>query len=178
MPKKSHELDDIDLEIIDMLMEDARMPCREIAARIGGTTERTVRYRIQTLYDKKIISTFLVPNHDALGLSTLADVFIDVEPGRVFEVANRLSAYDCISYVGCSMGDNDISVQIVAKDNADLYDFTNMELGRIPGVKNITVAVVPVILKISLWKVKNTVKGGARAGIQKKIQTLVSVDEN
>jgi Lrp/AsnC family leucine-responsive transcriptional regulator len=167
MPKTVHQIDDIDLEIIDMLMEDARMSCREIAQRIGGTTERMIRYRIKTLFEKKIISTLLRPHHDALGLSTIADIFIDVEPGCMMDVANQLSTYDCIGYVSCSTGNNDISVQIVAKDNADLFEFTNEELSKIPGVKKITIAIVPLIVKMSLWKVKNTVQGGARASIKK-----------
>jgi DNA-binding Lrp family transcriptional regulator len=47
-----YKIDNIDQNIIDMLMEDGRMACSEIARRIGGVTERAIRYRLERLVKK------------------------------------------------------------------------------------------------------------------------------
>jgi DNA-binding Lrp family transcriptional regulator len=40
------KIDAIDKYISDLLIEDGRMTCSKIAKRIGGVSERAVRYRI------------------------------------------------------------------------------------------------------------------------------------
>ena len=44
-----YKIDNIDIKIVDLLMEDGRMACSEIARRIGGVTERAIRYRLDRL---------------------------------------------------------------------------------------------------------------------------------
>ena len=170
MTRKEHEIDDFDLDIIDLLMENGRMSCREMAARIGGLTERAIRYRMNSLFEKKIIKPYVSPNLKAIGLNTIADVFLDVEPGRLYEISNHLATYNCVTYVGCSTGNNDISLQIAAKDNEDLYEFANQELAKIPGVINMTIAIVPIIVKMFHWRTKEVVRNGARAEIRSSKQ--------
>jgi len=58
-----------------------------------------------------------------------------VEPGRVLDVARKMAEYERISYVACSTGDRDISIQVVARDNAELYQFVAEVLGNVPGVR-------------------------------------------
>jgi len=139
--------DRIDRQIVDLLMEDGRMPCAEIARRIGGVSERSVRYRIERLLEQGIMRVSAIPNPQALGYSVMADVFIEVEPGRIPDVARRLAAYECVSYVACSTGDRDVSIQIVARDNAELYRFVTEVVGHVPGVRKTSTLLVPLILK-------------------------------
>jgi DNA-binding Lrp family transcriptional regulator len=47
--------DKIDAQIVDLLMEDGRMPAAMIARRIGGITERVVRYRIERMVSEGVI---------------------------------------------------------------------------------------------------------------------------
>ncbi len=164
MPKKPHEIDDIDLDIIDLLMENARYSCSEIATRIGGITERAVRFRMDYLLKNKIITLYLYPDFKRLGLMATADVFLRVEPGRLFEIADQLVAYPCINWVGCSTGLGDISVQVTAKDNAELLEFVNNVLGKLPGVTSLSVAFVPIVLKFSGWRIKDAIKIGTKGG--------------
>ncbi|MER3458427.1 MAG: Lrp/AsnC family transcriptional regulator, partial [Chloroflexota bacterium] len=107
-----HELDDIDLKIIDLLMEDGRMPSADIARRLGNISERAVRYRIERLIRQGIIRVSAIVNPQALGFTVVADVFIEVEPGEVLEVARKLAEYENVSYVACATGERDISIQI------------------------------------------------------------------
>ncbi len=142
-----YKLDDTDRAIVNLLMEDGRMPCSEIARRIGRVSERAVRYRIDQLVTHGVVRISAIPNPQSLGFSVIADVVIEVEPGRILDVARKLSEYERITYVACSTGDRDISIQVVARDNAELYQFVAEVLGNVPGVRKTTTMVVPFILK-------------------------------
>ena len=142
-----YKLDDTDRAIVNLLMEDGRMPCSQIARRIGRVSERAVRYRIDQLVTHGVVRISAIPNPQSLGFSVIADVVIEVEPGRILDVARKLAEYERISYVACSTGDRDISIQVVARDNAELYQFVAEVLGNVPGVRKTTTMVVPFILK-------------------------------
>jgi DNA-binding Lrp family transcriptional regulator len=72
----------------------------------------------------------------------------------VREVASQLIEYDCVTYVGCSIGDTDLGIQVVAKTNEDLYAFITDVVGNIPGVQKTTTMIVPIIMKdIYQWHI-------------------------
>lgn len=137
----------LDLAIVDLLMEDGRMSCAEIARRIGSISERAVRYRIARLLREGVMRVSAIPNPKALGYPVVADVMIEVEPGHIREVAEKLRGYECVSYVACSTGDRDISIQVVARDNAELYRFVTEVVSQVPGVRRTETYLVPIILK-------------------------------
>jgi DNA-binding Lrp family transcriptional regulator len=141
------KIDEIDKKISDLLIEDGRMTCVEIARRIGNITERAVRYRIDRLIKKGIVEIRGNVNAKNLGFNVFADVFIEVEPGLVIEVARKIAEFECVSYVACATGERDISVQIFAKDNTELYTFVTDVISRISGVRRTHTSFVPVIVK-------------------------------
>lgn len=150
----THKLDHIDRAIVDLLIEDGRMPCAEIARRIGNISERTVRYRIDTLTQEGILRISAVVNPRTLGLPVTADVFLEVEPGRIMSVARRMAEFDCVTYVACSTGESDVSIQIVARDNAELYHFVTEVVANVPGVRRTTTVLLPVVLKdVYQWRI-------------------------
>lgn len=150
----THKLDHIDRAIADLLIEDGRMSCAEIARRIGNISERTVRYRIDTLTQAGVLRISAVVNPRALGLSVTADVFLEVEPGRIMSVARRMAEFDCVTYVACSTGESDVSIQIVARDNAELYHFVTEVVANVPGVRRTTTVLLPVVLKdVYQWRI-------------------------
>ncbi len=149
-----YKTDKIDLEIINLLMEDGRMPSAEIARRIGGITERTVRYRINRLVAAGIIRVSAIVNPRALGYSVVADVFIEVAAGRIMEVAKQLAACEQVSYVSCSIGERDVSIQVVACSNEEVYTFVTDTIGKIPGVLKTVTSIVPVTVKdVYQWRI-------------------------
>ena len=77
----------------------------------------------------------------------MADVFIEVEPGRVMAVGKKIAEFDCVTYVACSTGANDLSIQIVAEDNGSLYRFVTEVIADVPGVRKTTTVLLPIILK-------------------------------
>jgi Lrp/AsnC family transcriptional regulator for asnA, asnC and gidA len=150
-----YAIDKIDCEVVDLLMENGRMPAAEIARRLGGTiTERAVRYRITRMIDEGIITISAVPNPHALGFKVVADVFVEVEPGLIEDVARVLAQNEKVRYVACSIGQRDISVQVIAHDNTEIYTFTTEFIGKLPGVRKTTTSIVPIILKdIHQWSI-------------------------
>lgn len=150
-----YKIDKIDREIVNLLIEDGRMPAAEIARRIGGDiTERIVRYRIEQMVKANLISISAIVNPQALGYQVVADVFVEVEPGRIEEVAKFLAEHEMVSYVACSIGERDVSAQIIAHNNTEIYQFATEVIGRLPGVRKTTTSIVPVKLKdIHQWRI-------------------------
>jgi len=149
------ENDLIDHLIVDLLMEDGRMAAAEIARRIGGRlSERVVRYRIERMVNEKVIQIRPIVRPQAFGLTTRADVMLEVDADAIMEVAHKAMAYECVSYVACSIGEMDVSIQVVAKDTAEIYHFVTEVIGKIPGVRKTMTSIVPIVLKdVYQWRI-------------------------
>ena len=140
-------IDEIDAKIVDLLMGNGRMNAAEIARRVEEITERAVRYRIKRMESEGVIRICAIPNPKILGYSVIADVFIEVESGRILEVAHKLADMECISYVACSIGETDISAQIIAHNSDEVYAIVTQVIGKIQGVRKTTTSIVPLVLK-------------------------------
>ena len=153
-----YEIDKTDIKIINLLMEDGRMPAAEIARRFGGISERVVRYRVDRIVAEGFIQISAIINPKALGYMVTADVFLEVDSDSILDVANKVAEYDCVSYVACSIGETDISVQIVGHDTTEVYRFVTEVIGKTPGVRKTTTSIVPLVLKdVYQWRIpKNT----------------------
>jgi Lrp/AsnC family transcriptional regulator for asnA, asnC and gidA len=148
------QIDKIDRDIVNLLMEDGRMPAAEIARRLGSISERVVRYRIERMINEGVISICAVPNPRAIGYDVVADIFIEVEPAYIDEVAAVLAQNGSVSYVACAIGAPDISVQVIARDNAEVYAFATQVIGKLPGVRKSTTSIVPIVKKdVYQWRI-------------------------
>jgi len=153
--RNNDHLDEIDIEIIGILMEDGRTPAVEIANRMGEVSERTVRNRLRTLLENKLVRIGALPDPASLGWNVVADVFVHVKPGEVYKVARRLADYENISYVACTTGDMDISIQVAAVNVSAVHLFVTNEIGTLPGVVKTQTNINPVILKTFGYKTKD-----------------------
>jgi Lrp/AsnC family transcriptional regulator for asnA, asnC and gidA len=142
------ENDIIDQKIVELLMEDGRMAAAEIARRIGGgISERVVRYRINRMIDDKVIQIRPIVNPQAFGLSTRADVVLEVESDAIMDVARKAMEYECVSYTACSIGEMDVSIQVVGRNTEEIFRFVTEVIGKLPGVRKTTTSIVPIVLK-------------------------------
>ena len=146
--------DIIDRKIVDLLHEDGRMPASEIARRIGGgISERVVLYRIDRLVQEKVIALTAVVNPKSVGYPIVADVWLECEADSIMDVAQKLAGYENISYVACSIGETDVSIQIIARDTTEAYAFITGVVGKLPGVRKTTTSIVPLVLKdVYQWR--------------------------
>jgi len=154
-------LDALDAKLIEHLMQDGRLSSAALARRLR-VSERTARYRLQRLLDQGLIRVVAMPIPSRLGYTVVADVFMQVEPGSIQQVAEKLATCECVTYVGCSMGESDVSVQVIGRDNQEVYAFVTDVIGRLPGVRKTTTVIVPVILKdVYQWRVPKASWGDA-----------------
>ena len=143
--------DELDTNIVEHLVRDGRLSAANIAKRIGKVTERTVRTRMNSLIERRLISVGAIVDPATLGSHVIADLLIEVKPGRTLEIADKLVDYEELSYVACSSGVNDITVMINATDNHALLEFAEV-IGRIPGVRKVTVSTLLALLKTTGFK--------------------------
>jgi len=123
------------------------MSSAEIARRMGDVSARTVTNRIDLLIEHGIINIRSIVNPDMIGYLVLADVFIEVDPGKVRRVANTLADFPQITYVVCATGDTDIIISVRARSINELYAFVTEVLGQIHGVRHTQTYPLPINLK-------------------------------
>lgn len=147
------EIDTTDHAIIDLLLQDGRLPSAEIARRIQAS-ERSVRYRISRLLADGVIQVSAIINPKVVGFPVTADVWLEIEPGHVLEVARRMAEFEQVSYVACATGDRDLSIQVYARNNDELYRFVTEVIATVPSVRRTTTILVPLVLKdVYDWKI-------------------------
>jgi Lrp/AsnC family transcriptional regulator for asnA, asnC and gidA len=144
--------DDFDWKIIALLNEDGRIPSAEIARKLGNVSARTVTNRINALTEHGIINIRAVVNPEKVGYGVMADVFLEVEPGRVREVAHKAAEFSEISYVACATGESDVSISLRVRNIEELFDFVTEKLGKIPGVRRTQSYLLPLKIKdLDTW---------------------------
>ena len=153
-----YEIDKTDLKIVNLLLSDGRMPASEIARKIGSISERAVRYRIEKMVQEEVMRISAVVRPYAFGLTVTADVWLEVESDKIQEVAKRMTEYENVTYVACSIGETDVSIQVVAKDTEEVYRFVTEVVRKVPGVRRTITTIVPVILKdVYQWRVPESI---------------------
>jgi len=144
--------DKIDWNIIALLNEDGRMPSAEIARKLGNVSARTITNRIDKLTEKGIINIRAVVNPERVGYGVMADVFIEVEPGRVREVAHYAAEFPQSSYVACATGESDVSISLRVRSIEELFEFVTEKLSKIPGVRRTHSYLLPLKIKdLDTW---------------------------
>lgn len=130
------------------------MSASEISRRMTDISERSIRYRIDRMIDAGVIQISAVVSPEALGLTVKADVWLEVESDLILEVAKKLAAFENVTYVACGIGQNDISLQLVAKDTAEIYYFVTEVVRKVTGVRKTTTSIVPIIIKdVYQWRI-------------------------
>ena len=160
-----YKIDSIDRQIVNLLMEDGRMQAAEIARCIGDASERMVRYRIGNLIEKNVITVSAIVNPKALGMDVVADVWLEVEADSILDVARKMAAFENVSYVACSIGETDVSMQVLGRDTAEVYRFVTEVIGKVPGVRKTTISIVPLVIKdVFQWRIPAAVLSKDSAG--------------
>lgn len=150
-----YEFDKTDMKIVNLLLEDGRMSASEISRRMAGDiSERAIRYRIDRMIEDGVIQISAVVSPEALGLNIKADIWLEVEADTVLDVAKKMASFENVTYVACGIGQNDISIQVVAKDTSEIYYFVTEVVRKVPGVRKTTTSIVPIILKdVYQWRI-------------------------
>ena len=98
-------MDELDREILNILRRDARTPYTEIAEQVG-TSEGTVRNRVEGMVEEGVIERFTVTTRTGnvkamIEISVAMDVNTD-------EVGKRLAEWEEVDFVWQVSGEDDI----------------------------------------------------------------------
>jgi Lrp/AsnC family transcriptional regulator for asnA, asnC and gidA len=148
-------IDETDRAIIDLLMDDGRMPSTEIARSLGTVSSKTVSRRLERLLSEGIVRVVAVADHRALGFTINADIGIETRPGRPEDVGQALAAMEQVNYVALVTGDCDVWIQMRAVDMEDLQRFILRELHSLPGVRRTSTALLftSALKDIDSWRI-------------------------
>lgn len=157
--------DQIDWKIIALLNEDGRIPSAEIARKLGNVSSRTVNNRIKALTEEGFIDIRAVVNPEAVGYGVLADIYLEVEPGRVREIAELVAEFPQATYVACATGNSDVSISLRVRTIEELFHFVDQKLGKIPGVRRTHSYILPLKLKdLDTWLPPNVLDSTVSTG--------------
>jgi len=141
------KIDETDTKILELLEEDARRPFTEIAHKLK-VSESAVRKRITAMQREGVITKFTIKvDHGKLGLKTVAIVGLDVESGKMLEIAQQLCDLKELKCVATTSGDHMIMLEIWAKNGKELNKLISEKIGKMSGVKQICPALILEKLK-------------------------------
>ncbi|MFJ6415644.1 Lrp/AsnC family transcriptional regulator [Paeniglutamicibacter sp. NPDC091659] len=128
-----YTLDDLDRAIIGELEQDGRRAFREIA-RTVDTSEATVRQRVKRLQEHGILRILAFADPQQHRGSQLCLTLIKVEPKHYDAAVEILTAMDEVTYLSTVMGRADLCIEVLCRDNTELWNFLRQKVESIPGV--------------------------------------------
>lgn len=139
------KIDEIDLNIIRELQEDARKSLKEIAEKVG-VAEGTVYNRINKLKSLGIIKKFIpVLDYPMLGYDITAIIGITVEGGQIVEIEGEIAKEKNVTAVYDVTGDFDIIVVAKFESRKKLDEFVKKLLSMKSVKRTYTMLVLNVV---------------------------------
>lgn len=131
----SPKIDEVDLQIIKILNADGRTPFSQIAKRLDVSTGM-IRQRYHRLVQDGVLQVVAVTNPLLMGFTTMAQIGVKVDVGRLQEIADQVAAFDEVIYLVLITGSYDLHLEIVCRDKIHLLDFLTNKLHSVEGIKD------------------------------------------
>jgi DNA-binding Lrp family transcriptional regulator len=112
-------MDSLDREILAILRRDSRTPYTEIADEVG-TSEGTVRNRVERLVEEGVIERFTVATRTG-NVKAMIEVGVAVDVDTT-EVSERMAEWSEVDFVWQVSGEEDIVVVADTTDTGALND--------------------------------------------------------
>jgi len=106
-------MDDLDRQILNILRRDARTPYTEIADDVG-TSEGTVRNRVEQLVEDGVIERFTVATRTG-NVKAMIEVGVDVSVDT-HDISDRVVEWPEVDFVWQVSGEEDIVFVVDAQD--------------------------------------------------------------
>src|SRR3989338_1794960 len=144
--KEAASVDPEDLRIVDVLLADARMSFRQIAARLGLSTA-TVAHRLRTLEREGVFHGARAQiDFEKLGYVFSVLIQIKVTQGKLFEVERRVSENPHVFAVYAHTGGTDATVIARFRDRSILDRFLKY-LQALPHVERTETQLILNVIK-------------------------------
>ena len=133
---KNYEIDNVDLKILNILMEDAKIPYTEVAKRVfvsGGT----VHVRMKKLEEMGIVTgTTLKMDYSKLGFDVTCFMGIYLLKSSLYDsVVDNLKKIPEIVKVHYTTGNYSIFIKIHCKDTRHLKDVLHDKIQKVEGIE-------------------------------------------
>ncbi len=140
------EVDALDKKIIVALYQDVRASYKGIADRLG-VSHNTVRARMERLLRDRVIRFAVVTDPPKVGFAVTAYLSLNVDPEHLENVGRTLYERREVSYLGHTIGNEDMIVLAHFENNELLFRFVNGFLGHLDGVIAVRTTIVCETLK-------------------------------
>ncbi|MBW6535090.1 MAG: Lrp/AsnC ligand binding domain-containing protein [Mariniphaga sp.] len=130
-----NSLDDIDLKILDIITQNARIPFKDVAKEVG-ISRAAVHQRVNRMIDLKVIigSGYHI-NPNKVEFKTCSYIGVFLEKGGLFsEVVEKLKLIPEIVECHYTTGQYAIFVKVYAKDNEHLKNILSNQVQKIQGI--------------------------------------------
>lgn len=131
--RRSHALDELDYKIVLQLQDDGRESLPRVARRLG-VSEGAIRRRVKRLLEDDFIRVIAVPNPSRLGFEAVALIGLQVELGRIDQVAERLAEMRDVQFVAVTTGVYNVFAWVTVPSVEDLCNFIKAQLASVAGV--------------------------------------------
>lgn len=129
------KIDDLDRQILEIIMHNARIPSKDVAA-VCGVSRAAVHQRIQRMIDLEVItgSGYHVDTK-VLGYHTCTYIGVKLERGSMYrDVVPELEKIREVVECHFTTGPYTILCKLYAYNNEHLMDLLNNRIQNIPGV--------------------------------------------
>ncbi|NLB27015.1 MAG: AsnC family transcriptional regulator [Bacteroidales bacterium] len=134
MSIKNH-LDDIDLKILDIITQNARIPFKDVASRVG-VSRAAVHQRVNRMIEEKVITGSgynIDPKKIEYGTCSYIGIFL--EKGSLYsEVVEKLDLIPEIVECHYTTGQYAIFIKVYAKNNEHLKTILSGRIQEINGI--------------------------------------------
>lgn len=110
-------MDNLDRQILDVLRRDARTPYTEIAEQVG-TSEGTVRNRVERMSEEGVIDRFTVATRTG-NVKAMVEVSVAVDVDTT-AVSERMAEWEEVDFAWQVSGEEDVVLVVDAADTQDL----------------------------------------------------------
>lgn len=143
--RKVAEIDDLDLAIAEAMSSNGRMSPADVAEAVGNVSERTVRNRLNSLIERRLLFVPTVTDPSVSG-GIYIDVALDTEAGMMACVAERIVDIPGMQWVAYGGGEHDVYGSLLVFDRLSALQVVE-EIDRIPGVTGVEVITHLAVLK-------------------------------
>jgi DNA-binding Lrp family transcriptional regulator len=144
-PTGSTDLDPLDNSIVGALAADGRRSAAKVAREIGEP-ESTVRRRMATLLERRLLVTQVVVDPRALGFQVDADLHMQVAPERLDGAGRALAAHPAVHGALATTGPTNMTIAVWLRSLEHLYQFITGDLADL-GVSNVDTVLIGRTLK-------------------------------
>lgn len=130
-------LDDVDLKILDIITQNARIPFKDVAKEVG-ISRAAVHQRVNRMIELRVIigSGYHI-NPNKVEFKTCSYIGIFLEKGGLFsEVVEKLKLIPEIVECHYTTGQYAIFVKVYAKDNEHLKSILSNQVQKISGISS------------------------------------------